>query len=579
MSATAKLLRQVPRLSRAWIPSGGIAASESEDGYLKLIRAGYLRQSHSGIFQLLPLGLRVQDKIERLVVKHMEGSVSASRVSLSSISSQALWEKSGRLQNISSELFRFSDRKETEFLLAPTHEEEITTLVAKNIKSHKELPLRLYQITRKYRDELRPRHGLLRGREFTMKDLYTFDTSSEAAADTYHTVQAAYTALFAEMKLPVLAARASSGDMGGALSHEYLLPTAIGDDHVVHCNNCDYVVNQEIAGPGTTRGSPADDEIGVWRGITKDRSTLVNVWYPRRIVVSGSAGPRENADVDIDIHSVKTIVPDLDTAVDDAVPLWADAMASSPSSSMRLLNLVDGRLPSSLGQDLEEGKREAEMWPVQLQDWSPPPFSVPGSVGNPGPGFLRVRDGDECPQCSSGSLKVERALELGHTFDLGTRYSEPLGLTVAVPPGTKKEPVFMGCHGIGISRIIGAVAEHMADSSGLNWPVVIAPYSGVVIPRKEEDLDDAILVQDHVASSADAGSNLLDLVIDDRRVSMPWKLRDADLIGFPVILVLGRGWRESRCVEVQCRQRGVKEEVEWERLPAFVNELHRLLYI
>jgi prolyl-tRNA synthetase len=476
-------------------------------------------------------------------------------------------------------LFKFSDRKETDFLLAPTHEEEITTLVARTVKSYKELPLRLYQITRKYRDELRPRHGLLRGREFIMKDLYTFDISAESASDTYHTVRAAYAALFAEMKLPVLAARASSGDMGGALSHEYLLPIAIGDDHVVHCNKCDYVVNEEIAGSSAAWGSPADDELGVWRGITKDRLTLVNVWYPKRLIVAGSEETRENTDADIDLHSVKSIVPALDTAVVDAVPLWAAAMANSPLQTMRLLNLADGRLPSSVRQDLVQGKQGAEMWPIQLHGMPLPPLLVSDSIERdfPGAGLLRVRDGDDCPRCSSGTLKVERALELGHTFDLGTRYSEPLGLAVAVPPATKKEPVFMGCHGIGISRIIGAVAEHLADGAGLNWPVAIAPYSCVVVPGKEEDMEGAIRVHDHVVSSAEAGSNLLDVVVDDRRMSLPWKLRDADLIGFPVMIILGRGWRASQCVEVQCRQLKLREDVEWDRLPGFINKLYRRL--
>lgn len=476
-------------------------------------------------------------------------------------------------------MFKFSDRKETGFLLAPTHEEEITTLVARTVKSYKELPLRLYQITRKYRDELRPRHGLLRGREFTMKDLYTFDITSESASDTYHTVRVAYAALFAEMKLPVLAARASSGDMGGALSHEYLLPTAIGDDRVVHCNSCDYVVNEEMAGRGASQGSPADDGLGVWRGITKDRSTLVNVWYPKRITVPGREEIRENTDADVDIHSVKSVVPALDTAVDDAMPLWAATMANSPVETINLLNLADGRLPSAVRQGLAQGKQGVEMWPRQLNGIPRPRLMVSGSIegDSPDTGFLSVRDGDACPQCSSGTLKVERALELGHTFDLGTRYSEPLGLAVAVPPSTRKEPVFMGCHGIGISRIIGAVAEHLADGAGLNWPTAIAPYSCVVVPGKEEDLEDAIRVHDHIASSAGTGSNLLDLVVDDRAMSLPWKLRDADLIGFPVMIILGRGWRASQRVEVQCRQLKLREDVDWDRLPGLINEIHRKL--
>ncbi|KAG8412444.1 hypothetical protein J3458_014618 [Metarhizium acridum] len=188
-------------LSKIWVPTGGVSAIEGETGHGKLIRAGFLRQTQSGIFQLLPLGLRVQNKIERLLDKHME-SIGASRLSLSTITSEELWRRSGRLDRVSSELFRLTDRKQVPIMLSPTHEEEITTLVASALKSFKDLPLRLYQTTRKYRDEMRPRHGLLRSREFIMKDLYTFDTSFESAIDTYKCVSRAYRAFFAEMRIP-----------------------------------------------------------------------------------------------------------------------------------------------------------------------------------------------------------------------------------------------------------------------------------------------------------------------------------------------------------------------------------------
>ncbi|KAK3362818.1 hypothetical protein B0T25DRAFT_525383 [Lasiosphaeria hispida] len=572
-----KMLQQASRLSRVWIPGGGIAASGSEDGYSKLIRAGYLRPSHSGIFHLLPLGRRVQDKVERLVASHMEESLAASRVSLSSISAEALWEKSGRLQNVASELFRFSDRKDVPYLLSPTHEEEITSLVARTVNSYKDLPLRLYQITRKYRDELRPRHGLLRGREFTMKDLYTFDSNRQSALETYDKVRSAYSAIFSDMKLPVLAARASSGDMGGDLSHEYHLPTPLGDDRVIHCDSCDYVINEEISETATSKELTAGEEIGVWRGISKDRSTLVNVWYPRRTTLPGGKNPREYTDMDIKIPAVKSLVPDLDTAVGDAIPLWSAAVKGPSKTAARLLNIADGRIPSSLVEQVRSGVLGNLVWPMSLG--SPLP-SLPVTVyGGSRPGdrelnLLRTRTGDQCPECSSGVLKAERAIELGHTFHLGSRYSMPLGATVAVPHSKTNIAIEMGCYGIGISRLIGAVAEHMADDVGLNWPVMIAPYSCVIVPGKQSDDEDAISVYRHIVDSSTIGSGRLDVVLDDRDKTLSWKLHDADLIGFPVIVILGRDWHKSRQVELQCRKLGIKRLVEMNDLSRVIDKLH-----
>ncbi|KAL2126541.1 hypothetical protein VTI74DRAFT_712 [Chaetomium olivicolor] len=560
----------VARLSRVWFPSGGIAVSGVEDGHAKLIRAGFLRQSNAGMFHMLPLGRRVQDKVEGLVARHMEEMLAASRVSLSSVSAEALWEKSGRLQNVASELFRFSDRRDVAYLLAPTHEEEITTLVARSVKSYKELPLRLYQITRKYRDEFRPRHGLLRGREFIMKDLYTFDNSVEAALETYHKVRAVYNNIFSDLKLPVLSAKASSGDMGGDLSHEYHLPTALGEDRVVSCDSCDYVVNEEIAESILSEEASDGTPFEVWRGITKDRTKLVNVWYPRWTRPPGGGELRQYTNQDINWSAVKSVVPDLDAGLEDALPFWSAATAGERKTATEVVNVLDSRLPPSLVESLGGSISETSSWPASL---APPVTPLPTSSSKP-LNLLRIRTGDKCPQCSSGSLKVERAMELGHTFFLGTRYSEPLGAMTSPPPSGQPLPMQMGCHGIGISRVLGAVAEHLADKRGLNWPVAIAPYSCVVIPGKDAGDGDALQVSHHIISNAGPGNGFLDVVIDDRQRPLPWKLTDADLIGVPVIVLLGREWRTAKRVEVQCRRLGLKQVVEVADLPGLIRQLH-----
>ncbi|KAJ4394299.1 hypothetical protein N0V93_003516 [Gnomoniopsis smithogilvyi] len=576
------------RRSNEWAPSGGIAVGGNEDAHSKLIRAGFIRQSHSGIFQLLPLGLRVQDKITQLVDRYMRG-LGASRVQLSAISSESLWEQSGRLDKIGSELFRFTDRKEGRFLLGPTHEEEITSIVARSVQSYKSLPLRLYQITQKYRDELRPRHGLLRGRDFCMKDLYTFDYSVETALQTYEDVRKAYSQIFIqEMKLPILVAKASSGDMGGDLSHEYHIPTSLGEDLVMSCNKCDYVANEEVVQARVERALNTSDldNISAWRGISKDRKTIVNVFYD---TTTGATHK------DINTHAVKQIITDLDAGVEDTESLWSEALRSH-SGSVKLVNLFDCRMSEQVMHDFL--RSDPQIFPSDSFKYRHGALCAeknhaPGSVN-----FLRVQDGDGCPHCSDGTLSVFKAIELGHTFHLGTRYSEPMKASVTGPkrlllePPTASQsrfsseettaeeaypptentvaPMQMGCHGIGISRIIGAVAHHLVDSRGLNWPRIIAPYEVVIVinnAKDEQAMSTGEAVYDALTESSDARVNEssgqlspIDAIIDDRHeFQMGWKLKDADLVGYPVIVVVGKEWKASRRVEVQCRRLGFTE--------------------
>ncbi|MCJ1327491.1 hypothetical protein MMC10_004160 [Thelotrema lepadinum] len=433
------------RLSNFWVPTGGIAFEEDkkEDSNALLVRGGFLRQSHAGIFQLLPLGLRIQDKVERLLDKHMR-KLGASKISLSSLSSEDSWRKSGRLQDGRSELFQVEDRKGSQFLLAPTHEEDITTLVGGLVQSYKDLPLRLYQIGRKYRDEPRPRQGLLRTREFVMKDLYTFDVSKNQALSTYETVRAAYYAFFDEFKVPYLVADADSGSIGGDISHEYHIASAKGEDSVYTCTSCGFVVNEE-------------------------------------------------------------------KLVDDSS-----------------LNKEDGTC--------------------------------------------------SCPKCSS-MMKSVTTIELGHTFYLGTKYSKPLGAhveakaseTVTVGDASKDRqvtastPIEMGCHGIGVSRLIAGMTNVLSDGKGLNWPRVIAPFETIIISSSSTEKPATDLL-DQLSHSADT-------VLDDRDQSLIWKMKDADLIGYPVLVILGRAWaKEGKC-EVQCRRLGVREDVAPEILPGFVHSL------
>ncbi|KXH45903.1 prolyl-tRNA synthetase [Colletotrichum nymphaeae SA-01] len=578
------------RLSTVWVPTGGMTPERGEGAYEKLVRAGFLRQSHSGIFHLLPLGQRVQRKLEGVIDYYMQG-LGASRVALSTITSKDLWQRSGRLTQLEAELFGFEDRKGSKYMLSPTHEEEITTLVAKTVKSYKELPLRLYQITRKFRDELRPRHGLLRTREFTMKDLYTFDVSADSALETYKKVQSAYTGVFKALKLPVKVAKASSGDMGGDLSHEYHLPTSIGEDTLVTCNTCSYAANAEVAEPRTAAvdssgpcgltetPSPAPASIRVWRGISKDRKTLVNAWYPGR---SQDESDREN---DLRISAIKEIVADLDASTENAASLWRTAIRSTSSSTdtaatrPQIINIIHSTLTSNLEEVLREESKSSPLSGLDVPEDGVDSTIITRTQVGQSINLLAARDGDRCPCCDSGVLQLQKALELGHTFYLGTRYSEPLDATVSVPTRAKssqhdgqpalaeeRTPMQMGCHGIGVSRLIGAVAEHLTDTKGLQWPRVIAPYEVVVISTPAL-AQDASQVYDEIATGG------IDTVLDDRSASFGWKLNDADLVGYPVLVILGKVWKETGNCEVQCRRFGIKETVPLEELRQRVAEL------
>ncbi|CZR70156.1 related to prolyl-tRNA synthetase [Phialocephala subalpina] len=596
------------RLSQIWVPTGGIAVTSDEDSHAKLIRAGFLRQAHSGVFHMLPLGRRVQEKLEALIDKFMS-QLGASKLALSSISSEELWSRSGRLDSIGSELFRFQDRKDARYLLSPTHEEEITSLVANTVTSYKDLPIRLYQISRKYRDELRPRHGLLRTREFVMKDLYTFDYAPSLALATYHQVRGAYARLFDELKLPYLVAEADSGDMGGNLSHEFHFPTLKGEDHVINCDTCDYVANEELAESAmpqedlddssmpTYNGSKAD--IQVWRGISRDRSTLVNVWYP--VCLAQDPTPSEGSPApEVNVNAVKALIPDLDASVQDPLAIWGDRAMHQPKTDSsvpypkRLVNLVDCRLHSVVRASIESGNTDLPLWPTIFKD-SITTGNVRTLVHDPSTqkslDLLRIRAGDSCPRCPDGRLKIRRAIELGHTFHLGTRYSEPLSANIAVPPRllesrtadvekphdvnqNQQVPLQMGCHGIGVTRIIGAVAETLADEKGLNWPRVMAPFELVIIASKGNE-EASLTVYDtlKVVSMDGGGDSPLDLVLDDRTHSFPWKMRDADLVGYPVIVVLGRRWKAEQVVEIQCRRLKIRQELHISEALAVVNSL------
>lgn len=400
-----------------------------------------------------------------------------------------------------------------------------------------------------------------------MKDLYTFDYSPSLALTTYQDVRQAYANLFDELKIPYLVADADSGQIGGDLSHEFHFPTAQGEDHIISCNACDYVANEELAKSAPTITSLSKtfskkDIPRIWHGISKDTETLVKVWYLSSLPSSTETHPEVN------LHAVKSIIPDLDLSIEDPLPLFKGA---------QIVHLMDSTWPqTSPPPSLLEKSHISEE--VHTRDSANQPLNL-----------MRIKDGDSCSRCTNGKLKVEKAIELGHTFHLGTRYSAPMKATIAVPThlledsqvepdqatgsdASTRVPIEMGCHGIGVSRIIGAVADTLADEKGLNWPRVMAPYEVVLIAGK--GLDDAALeVYDQLITGRADERQPLDLVIDDRDRAFPWKMNDADLIGYPVIVIVGRNWKAGRMCEVQCRRLKIRKDVPLVELQSFVQSL------
>ena len=407
-----------------------------------------------------------------------------------------------------------------------------------------------------------------------MKDLYTFDLTTSEAVETYRQVSGAYRAFFAELKLPYLIAEASSGDMGGDLSHEYHLPSAVGEDSVVNCGSCGYTANDEVATARVPSASKSSGDIlasqfRVWRGVSKDRKVLVNAWYPQ---TSG-----DSADIGPSLHAIKSVVSELDTTIENPLPLWAEALKSG---SAQIINVVDGQLASSF----ENVRNELPLLPKDLECHEAKSSTVDSSDSGAGLNLVPIADGDGCPRCETGTLKIHRALECGHTFQLGTRYSVPLDACVTLPrsglpeaaveeglaPGSRV-PVQMGCHGVGVSRIFGAVAEILADERGLNWPRAIAPFEVAIIPSSDLG-DDPLVIYDTLARNNGSQSGL-DVVLDDRKRSFGWKMKDADMVGYPVLVILGKSFKENGTCEVQCRRLSVKDNVKVDALPEFISNL------
>ncbi|MFI5762963.1 proline--tRNA ligase [Streptomyces sp. NPDC051563] len=526
-----------------------------------LVRAGYVRRSSAGVWSWLPLGKRVLDNVSRIVREEMDG-IGAQEVLLPALLPKEPYEVSGRWSEYGDLLFRLKDRKGADYLLGPTHEEIFTLVVKDQCTSYKDLPVMLYQIQTKYRDEARPRSGVLRGREFQMKDSYSFDVSDEGLAESYRLHREAYVRIFERLGLDHRVVSAVSGAMGGSASEEFLAPAPAGEDTFADCPSCGYAANTEAAtfaltpAPGEhgpleeipTPDTPTIESLAAHLGVPAS-ATLKNllVKVDGEITAVGVPGDREVDLGKLGEHLAPAVV-ELVTAEDftgrpDLVRGYV-----GPQGLEKVRYLADPRVAPGTSWVTGANKPDTHARDVVCgRD-----FEVDQYLD-----VVVVEEGDPCPACGAG-LRLDRAIEIGHIFQLGRKYADAFGLDVLGKEG-KPVRVTMGSYGIGVSRAVAALAEQTADERGLCWPSAVAPADvHVVAAGKAVPL---ALAESAAESLAGAGLRVL---LDDRPGLSPGvKLTDAELIGVPWILVAGRRSAEP-VVELQDRRAGTREELPLE---------------
>ncbi|MFJ7888054.1 proline--tRNA ligase [Lysinibacillus xylanilyticus] len=551
--------------SKTFIPTLREVPADAEvKSHKQLLRAGFIRQNTSGVYSYLPLAKRVLTKIENIIREEME-AINSIELLMPSLQSAELWQESGRWEKYGPELMRLKDRHDRDFALGPTHEEVITTLVRDEIKSYKKLPLTLYQIQTKFRDEKRPRFGLLRGREFIMKDAYSFHASRESLDETYDDMYRAYSNIFSRLGLNYRAVIADAGSIGGKGTHEFMVLSEIGEDTIAYSDTSNYAANIEMA-EVLVDYQPSDEALKELEKVTTpDQKTIEEV----------------SAFLNVDPSNViKSLVFDVDGEL-----IVVLARGDHEINDIKLKNALDAgsvELASEAAIRDLLGCGVGSIGPVKL------PVDVKvvadnaiksirnGVAGANEDGFHLVnvnperdfavneyvdirfiQEGDPSPD-GQGIIKFAEGIEVGHIFKLGTTYSAKMNGTFLDEQG-KSQPFIMGCYGIGVSRILAAVAEHFQDENGFVWPTQLAPYDIHVVPVNTKDETQVGLADELYGLLK---SYRYDVLLDDRAERAGVKFADADLIGLPVRVTVGKKATEG-IVEVKFRQTG--ETFEWKK--------------
>jgi len=545
-----------------------------------LVRAGYIRRAAPGIYSWLPLGLRVLRNIERIVREEMD-AIGAQELQFPALLPREPYEASGRWTEYGEGIFRLRDRKGNDYLLGPTHEELFTLVVRDLYSSYKDLPVWLYQIQTKYRDEARPRAGLLRGREFVMKDSYSFDVSDEGLDRSYEAHREAYVRTFDRLGFDYVIVKATSGAMGGSKSEEFLATAENGEDTYVRCSSCDYAANVEAVQVRPPQPLPYDGVPEAHAERTPDTPTIetlvnhLNEHFPRRDRAWDAADTLKNVIIVLK-HPDGTREPVAiglpgDRAVDEKrlagqlEPIEVEAFDESDFA--RYPSLAKGYIgPRVLGEKHASGIRylvdprvvEGTRWVTGADVSGSHVLDLVAGRDFTPDGVIEaaeVRDGDPCPRCD-GTLRTARGIEMGHIFALGRKYADALGLQVLDESG-KLVTVTMGSYGIGVSRAVAAIAENTHDELGLVWPREVSPADVHLVATGK----DPAVFEKAAEIAVELTSRGLTVLYDDRvKVSPGVKFKDAELLGVPTIVVVGKGLVDG-VVEVKDRASGDRQDV------------------
>jgi prolyl-tRNA synthetase len=547
-----------------------------------MLRAGMIRQLTSGVYSYLPLGLRAVRKVAQIVREEMDRA-GALEVFLPALQPADLWKESGRWDHFGPELVRLKDRNQRDFCLGPTHEEVVTDLVRKEVRSYRQLPLILYQIQTKFRDERRPRFGVMRSREFTMKDAYSFDATEEGAELSYMKMYEAYTRIFQRTGLRFRAVEAETGPIGGSFSHEFMVLADSGEDAVVSCTGCTYAANVERAEIGHPKGKNTPprsttgpmkkvltpgmrtvEEVCNFLGVEPSRliKTLIYVADGRPIAVL-VRGDREANEAKI---RRATGCAELVMAEQELVERITGApMGFAGPVGLKgrdLIVLADREVMEMV--DAVTGANEGDHHLVHVDPRRD--FSVDRIED------LRVAAaGDPCPRCEEGMLQIWRGIEVGHIFKLGTKYSEAMGATFQDEKGQER-PMIMGCYGIGIERTVAAAIEQNHDQDGIIFPMAIAPFQTIVLCLQQERTDVRDASERVYRDLLDSG---IEVLLDDRDERPGIKFKDADLIGIPLRVNVGAKSLSQGKVELRHRDTGQTELIEIGRISQRVKEIVR----
>jgi prolyl-tRNA synthetase len=561
------------RYSRAFIPTlKEVPKDATMPSHVLMLRAGYARMVGAGIYELLPLGTRVLHKIERIIREEMDAA-GAQELLMPTFLPAEYFKETGRWDLYGPTLLRIQDRKGGEYHLGPTHEEIVTDVVRREVKSYRQLPLNLYQIQLKYRDEPRPRAGLLRCREFIMKDAYSFDVSEEAALESYGQMRDTYHRIFERLGLEYRVVEADSGAIGGKKSAEFQVLAQTGEDWIVACANCDYAANVEVAAPGPAAPPPSsetleplekvetpgarsiDQVVEFFGGETTAAHTLKSLLYvaDEEVVMAIVRGDHELNELRLARYlGVDEVLLASDSAVKQSTgteigfvgPVGFDGRAIIDPDAAAVRNAIAGASETPYHyRNVNQGRDfEAEVTSIR-----------------------QATSGDPCPSCD-GVLELYRGIEGGHIFVLGTHYSDKMNATFLDEKGTSHS-IVMGCYGIGVTRLIAAIIEQHHDEQGIRWPVNVAPYQVIITPigKDEEVASNASDIYDALGSAG------VEVLLDDRAERPGVKFKDADLLGIPVRITVGsRGLKQST-VELKKRTEGESTDV---RLDDVVRATH-----